>query len=203
MDYTTLGKEATATLTEKKSVFTATAFPCDNEDKATEIISAVRKMNPGARHTAYAYLLSDGKIKCSDDGEPQGTAGVPILGVIQKSGITDALVTVTRYFGGILLGAPGLVRAYGGAARDAVKAAGTVTYTGYTDFRVSCSYSDYQKLLPLIRHCGIIETGAEFGEFVTCDFSVKQLIYPEIERKISEIAAGRIVTVITGSHYGV
>lgn len=203
MEYTTLGKEATVTLTEKKSVFIATAFPCAEEDKAVALVNEVRKKHPDARHTAFAYLLSDGKARCSDDGEPQGTAGVPILGVIQKGGFTDALITVTRYFGGILLGAPGLVRAYGGAARDAVKAAGTVIYQTYTEFEVRCGYSDYQKLLPLIKHYGIKELETGFGESVNCKFAVKESLYGEIEKKISEIGSGRIIAEVTGSRYGV
>jgi uncharacterized YigZ family protein len=111
LEYITLSKEAEVSFIEKKSEFIGYAAPVKTEEEAMEFINKIRKKHANATHNCYAYQLANGSARYSDDGEPQGTAGVPILSVIQKGGFTDAVIVVTRYFGGILLGAGGLVRA--------------------------------------------------------------------------------------------
>ena len=107
----------------------------------------MKKKYYDARHNCWCYLIGKNIMRYSDDGEPQGTAGMPMLETIRKSGVSDVCVVVTRYFGGILLGAGGLVRAYSKAAAMAIEEAGIVTYRDYTECTVTCDYSLYDKLL--------------------------------------------------------
>lgn len=201
MEYVTLSKEAEASFTEKKSLFIGNARPVKTEEEAMEFITKIRKKYGDATHNCYAYMLANGSARYSDDGEPQGTAGVPILSVIQKGGFTDAVIVVTRYFGGILLGAGGLVRAYSASARDAVVAAKIVTYAEYTEFSVKCSYSDYQKLIPIINTLGIKEDTSQFTDNVLLCLAAKPDIFKAFCDKIAEIGAGRIAINETGKRF--
>ena len=200
-EYITLGKEAEASFTEKKSLFIGNACPVKTEEEAMEFITKIRKKYGDATHNCYAYMLANGSARYSDDGEPQGTAGVPILSVIQKGGFTDAVIVLTRYFGGILLGAGGLVRAYSASARDAVNAAKIVTYAEYTEFTVKCSYSDYQKLIPIISALEIKEDSSEFTDTVTLNLAAKPDTFTAFCEKIAEIGGGKIETTKTGSRF--
>ena len=201
MEYITLSKEAEVSFIEKKSEFIGHAAPVKTEEEAMEYINKIRKKYGDATHNCYAYMLANGSARYSDDGEPQGTAGVPILSVIQKGGFTDAVIVVTRYFGGILLGAGGLVRAYSASARDAVAAAKIVTYAQYSEFRVRCSYSDYQKLIPLIERLGVKEDGSEFTDAVTLNLAAKPEVFKQFSEKLSEMSGGRLTAEETGSRY--
>ena len=134
---------ATGEYEEKKSRFIGEVFPIQSVDEAEALIQQVRKKYYDARHHCYAYVLGDQYeiVKQSDDGEPSQTAGMPILNVLKGEEIHDALIVVTRYFGGIKLGAGGLTRAYSGALSDAVKAAPIVTYTPYARYTVTLPYT--------------------------------------------------------------
>jgi len=126
-EYYTVSGKATGELTEKRSKFIATVLPVHTQEEAMAYIDALRSKYWDARHNVYAYTLLDGQIKrYSDDGEPSGTAGVPVLNVLEKLNLQDTLVVVTRYFGGILLGTGGLVRAYSQTAKIGVENAGVV-----------------------------------------------------------------------------
>ncbi len=201
MEYITLEKHAETEFTEKKSVFIGNACPVKTEAEAMEFISKIRKKYGDATHNTYAYLLADGSARYSDDGEPQGTAGVPILSVIQKGGFCDACIVVTRYFGGILLGAGGLVRAYSASARDAVNEAKIVTYRQFSEFRVTSSYSDYQRLIPLCEQFDIREDGSEFTDNVTLNWAIEETVYPVICEKITELCGARVAIELTGSRF--
>lgn len=203
MEYITLGKASQVSFTERKSLFIGSASPVKTEEEAMGFIAEVRKKYGDATHNCYAYMLANGNARYSDDGEPQGTAGVPILSVIQKGGFTDAVIVVTRYFGGILLGAGGLVRAYGASARDAVAASKIVTYSEYYEFRVSCSYSEYQRLIPIISVLGIKEDASEFTDTVTLKLAAKQEAYKAFCEKISEVGGGKIRLEETGKRFSV
>jgi uncharacterized YigZ family protein len=200
-EYITLGSEAETSFTEKKSLFIGNARPVKTEEEAMEFITKIRKKYGDATHNCYAYMLANGSARYSDDGEPQGTAGVPILSVIQKGGFTDAVIVVTRYFGGILLGAGGLVRAYSASARDAVNASKIVTYAEYTEFSVKCSYSDYQRLIPVIGALGIKEDASEFTDNVSLCLAAKPDVFNAFCDKIAEIGAGRITVKETGKRF--
>ncbi len=123
-DYKTVRAAASGELTEKRSRFIGYCKPVSTEEEATAFIASIRSRHWDARHNVYAYSLREGNLRrYSDDGEPSGTAGMPVLDVLQKSGVTDVCVVVTRYFGGVLLGTGGLVRAYSQAARLGLNAA--------------------------------------------------------------------------------
>lgn len=201
MEYITLGKEVEVSFTERKSLFIGNACPVKTEEEAIEFINKIRKKYADATHNTYAYMLSNGSARYSDDGEPQGTAGVPILNVIKKGGFTDAVIVVTRYFGGILLGAGGLVRAYGASARDAVEAAEIVTYLHYTECSLTCSYSDYQKIIPLFDFFGVKTDNTDFSADVTLNLAIKTDLYESFRAKISETSGGRIETLKTGERF--
>lgn len=124
--YSTVLGKGEYILVEKKSKFIANVAPVGTEDQAREYLDSIRKTYPDARHVVYAYLISGDSTyqRYSDDGEPQGTGGLPVLEAIKREGLTNVICTVTRYFGGILLGAPGLTRAYGTSASQALVEAG-------------------------------------------------------------------------------
>ena len=167
----TLGKEAKAELTEKKSVFIGHAAPVRSAEEAENFVLGIRKKHADARHNVFAYTVGSA-VRCSDDGEPKGTGGVPVLEVLKKSGVDRAVIVVTRYFGGILLGAPGLVRAYSRAAAMAVEAAGIVTYRSYTECTVACEYSFYDRLMYEIGRRDILVDGTDFADSITLRLAV-------------------------------
>ena len=200
--YTTLGKSASAEYTEKKSVFIGYSSPVKTEQEALDFINAVRKKHSDARHNVFAYQLNGGGIaRYSDDGEPQGTAGVPVLEVIKKSGADDCVIVVTRYFGGILLGASGLVRAYSTAAKSAVDAAGVVTYESYREFTLECGYSEYQRVEAELPKYGVIVDSSDFGGNVAMRLAVKAAIYDEFSARLAEMFAGRVVPEPVGERF--
>ncbi len=201
-EYITLGGNGRAEYSERKSVFIAYAAPVKSSSEACDFIKKIKSEYSDARHTAYAYLISsENATRYSDDGEPQGTAGIPILGVIQKGGFTDAVITVTRYFGGILLGAPGLLRAYTTAASEAVKQAGIVRYTSFTEFYVLCNYSDYQKIISEFSRLGIREDNTVFEDSVRLSLAVMTDRYDAARDKIKDITSGRAEIEITGTRF--
>ena len=146
-DYITIKGESTAEYSEKHSRFIATCFFCESEQQAGEIIAVQKSKYWDARHNVYAYVLQNGTARFSDDGEPHGTAGMPILEVIKGSGVTNLLIVVTRYFGGILLGTGGLVRAYTQAAQRAVASAEILSYSLCVDLSIEVDYPLYDKLM--------------------------------------------------------
>ena len=137
-DYKTIRGTATFEYEEKRSRFIATASFADTEEKALAVLNAVRAANRTARHNVYAYVLQNGRTRYSDDGEPAKTAGTPVLETIGHAGVADVIVVVTRYFGGILLGTGGLVRAYTTAASGALQSAELVSMRLVVDCKVDC-----------------------------------------------------------------
>lgn len=200
--YITLGGEGIAEYEEKKSVFIGHAIPVKTEQDAVSYIKKIRQSHSDARHNVHAFLIGKGIIaRSTDDGEPSGSAGVPVLEVIRKSGITDACVVVTRYFGGILLGAGGLVRAYSAAAKAAIDKAGIVTYESYTVMKISCNYSDYQKLLPELAKVSAVTDDTEYSDNVTVIFAVRDMYVSPLTEKVREMSAGKISSEIIGKRY--
>lgn len=192
--YTTLARYAEFRYEEKRSVFIGEACPCQHEEDAIAFIAKVRARFPDARHHVYAYLLRENsKNRYSDDHEPQGTAGMPVLDVIRKNGCTDAVIVVTRYFGGVLLGAGGLVRAYTAAAAGALKAAGVVTYRIYRHMSFSVSYSDYGKLAQELEKKEIRVLDTEYAEGVTVTVSVPEEESVALASLVTELTYGRAV----------
>ena len=170
----TVCREARAEIEEKRSVFIGHTAPVSNENEAREFIAKIKKEHYDARHNVFAYVLDGGAVsRYTDDGEPKGSAGMPVLNVLTKTGVDGVCVVVTRYFGGILLGTGGLVRAYGAAAKAALDAAGLAYMTDYAVCRIECSYPDYQKIASKLETSGFKEESADFGENVVLTVSCR------------------------------
>ncbi len=189
---TTVGKAASAEFTEKKSVFIGYTAPVSTAEEAEEFIQTIKKKHADARHNVSAYIVGN-SVRYSDDGEPKGTGGVPVLEVIRKSGVDGTVVVVTRYFGGILLGASGLVRAYSKAAAMAIEAAGIVTYREYTVCDVTCDYSLYDKLLYDIGRRTVITDGTDFGGRITMHLAVLSEEYGAFEKAVHAMTNGKLL----------
>jgi len=195
----TLARRASAEMEEKKSIFIGTAAPVSSEEEARELIAEMRRQYHDASHNVYAYILNGGAVaRYSDDGEPQGTAGVPVLNVLKMSGATDLCVVVTRYFGGILLGAGGLVRAYSAAAKLALDEAGVVTMADFAILSVRVNYSDYQRVIVQLPKMGVTEDDAAFETAVTIHAGVLASRVEEVTRLLSEMTGGRASVEVIG-----
>ena len=192
VSYKTVKKECSAEFTEKKSVFICTIKPVWDEKSAIDFIAGTKKIYQDASHNVYAYIIRDANaVRFSDDGEPSSTAGIPALSVLQKNDLTNVAAVVTRYFGGILLGAGGLVRAYSHAVKLAVDAAGTALYENYAEFDVSCGYSDYEKILKFIKSEEIITDETVFGESINLSLAVKCEYFEKIRADLVNITNGK------------
>lgn len=195
----TLAKEVSVEMEERKSVFIGHAKPVSSEEEARAFIDAKKKEYHDATHNVYAYFLNGGAVaRYSDDGEPQGTAGMPVLNVVKLSGATDLCVVVTRYFGGILLGAGGLVRAYSASAKQAIDEAGMAVFEDYAVMQVKVSYSDYQKLTVALDKLGASEDSCDFGEDVSVVTAIVRTREEEIRQTVSELTYGRGIVNLIG-----
>ena len=177
--------------TEKRSRFIGHLLPVETEEQAREFIAQMKKKYYDARHNCWCYLIGRDVLRYGDDGEPQGTAGIPTLDVLEKSGVTDCVVVVTRYFGGVMLGAGGLVRAYSHSASIALQAAGIVTRTLCDRLQVTCDYNFYGKLASLIPEGGGIVEDTAFEENVTVVFRLPQELTGAFNAKLIDAANGR------------
>ena len=145
-EYLVPSKDAITEFTERRSRFIGHIWVTDTEAEALERIKAMREQHWDATHNVYAYIIKDGATRYSDDGEPQGTAGMPVLEVLRREGLNNVCCVVTRYFGGILLGAGGLVRAYAKSAKDAVDAAGISVKRIWNRIEIACPYNLYERI---------------------------------------------------------
>lgn len=194
-----LAKRASAEMIERKSLFIGTAAPISSEAEARELIEEMRRKYHDATHNVYVYQLSGGAIaRYSDDGEPQGTAGIPVLNIVKMSGVSDLCVVVTRYFGGILLGAGGLVRAYAASAKLAIEAAGIVAMTDFAILRIRCSYSEYQKITAALPKWGVTEDDTQYDDAVTVTVGVESTRAEALMQSLSEMTNGRVSAQIVG-----
>ena len=200
--YTTIAKVAEIEFVERKSVFYGYAAPVKTEEEALALVKERRTLMPDATHHVFGYHMKGGILaRYSDDGEPQGTAGMPVLEAIRKSGADDVLVVVTRYFGGILLGAGGLVRAYAHTAHLALEEAGIVTYESYAELEITCSYSDYQKYLSQLPRFGAVVDDTDFSDRVTIRFAVKKHLADDVRTLVREISAGGNEVKVLGERF--
>ena len=176
----------------KKSRFIGHIMPVTTQEQALEFIQSVSKKHWDATPNVYAYIIRETGVKrYSDDGEPQGTAGIPVLDVLEKSGVTDCAVVVTRYFGGIMLGAGGLVRAYSHSASIAVAAGGIVTRAMCARLRVTCDYYFYGKLSSLVPESGGVIEDTIFEDNVTLVFRIPLEIIDGFNAKLIDVSNGR------------
>lgn len=192
-EYLTLGKENSDEFTVKHSRFIGYAKPVKTQEAAVAFINEIKSKHWDAKHNVYAYILRDGQIKrYSDDGEPQGTAGIPVLDVLQKEGLTDCVLVVTRYFGGILLGGGGLVRAYSHAAKLAVDAAGVIKMSLCVRAECECDYGFYGKLSSLIPECGGSVETSDFTDTVKVTFTMPEDLFKPFCAKLMDVSFGKV-----------
>ncbi|MBQ8624191.1 MAG: YigZ family protein [Oscillospiraceae bacterium] len=193
MAYKTIYDPAQASFVEQKSEFIGYIAPVKTNEEAVAFIESVRSENRKARHNCYAYVLRDGMIsRYSDDGEPQGTAGPPILDVIQKSGLTDVCIVVTRYFGGILLGKGGLTRAYSTGASLAVNAARLMIMCEAYEVTMTLDYSLYDKINYVLPDFEIKILATDYAERITLKLLVKEELAESLHEKLVDITNGNI-----------
>lgn len=190
-DYKTVQNDANAEMVERKSRFIGYCRPVKTQDEAIDFINEIRSIHRQATHNVYAYVLRENNImRYSDDGEPAGTAGVPVLEVIKKEGLTDVAVVVTRYFGGILLGAGGLVRAYGKSAKLGIDAAVRIEKIYCDLYLIRCDYSTYGKLEYAINTEGYILKDCAFENDVCISVGVKPEQKDKFLKTVADISGG-------------
>ena len=183
---------AESEFTEKRSRFIGQVWPVSSEEEAQERIRAAKKKYHDARHNCWCYILGDNILRYSDDGEPQGTAGQPMLNVFQREGVGNVCCVVTRYFGGILLGAGGLTRAYGKAARDALAAGGVSTLRLWSRGRLHCDYSLLERIkLDIAALSGLVDS-IDYGADVTITVSMPEGGFEGLQQRLTELSAGAI-----------
>ena len=191
--YKTLSDMAEDEFVEQRSRFIGAVSPAANAEEAAAFIQKRRKMHPDARHHVFAYTLLDGTCRCSDDGEPQGTGGVPVLEVLEREGLTDVAVVVTRYFGGILLGAGGLVRAYSHGAKLAVDAAVRRHMNPCTVLELCFGYDWYGKISYLLPRYNAQTLESDFGAEVRLKLMITSDKVPAFQKEITELTAASVV----------
>lgn len=190
--YKTVRAYAAAEMIEKKSRFIGHCRPVATEAEAVAFINAVRAEHREATHNVYAYIVRENNVmRYSDDGEPAGTAGLPVLDVLRKEGLTDVAVVVTRYFGGVLLGAGGLVRAYGKSARLGVDAAVRVEKLLCNIYSVKTDYSAYGRLQYAVLDGGYILRDTRFTDGVELVVCAERERAAEFEKLVAETSFGR------------
>ena len=191
--YITIKNEGYFEYEDRKSVFIGQAMPVSSENEALAFIESVKKKYPDARHHVYAYVCRENTtMRFSDDHEPQGTAGMPVLDAIRKNGCTDVVIVVTRYFGGTLLGTGGLVRAYSSAANGALKSGEIITYDIYTYCQIEVSYSDYQKIITILEKSGFRTGDIRYTDKVELSGSIRKTMLEELEEQLISATASRV-----------
>ncbi|WP_294750635.1 YigZ family protein [uncultured Ruminococcus sp.] len=193
MNYFTISANAKASFIEKRSEFIGYIAPVKTNDEAVAFINSVKAEHRKAKHNVYAYILREDNIsRYSDDGEPQGTAGVPVLDVLQKRGLTDVCVVVTRYFGGILLGGGGLVRAYSHAASLACDEAHIMNMCLCHRLKITADYGLYGKISYLLPNFDTITVNSDFGSDVTLEILVLSEKLEALKNELTEATNGSV-----------
>lgn len=201
-DFLTLKSENSGEFSEKRSRFIGYASPVKNENGALNFINKIRSLNRDATHNVWAYILKEGDIKrYSDDGEPQGTAGVPILDVLIKENLFNSCIVVTRYFGGVLLGAGGLARAYSKSAKIAVNASGIIKMTLCSVIDSRCDYNFYGSLTKIIARYNGKALDSDFGEDVNVKFFVPKEHEEKVKAEIFDKSFGKCESKSSGEIY--
>ena len=200
--YTTVKYRGEAELIEKKSRFIGHAIPINTEEEAQMFISDMRSKYYDATHNVYAYVLQENNIaRFSDDGEPGGTAGMPVMEVLKQENITDCLIVVTRYFGGTLLGAGGLVRAYSKSAKMAVLDAEITEKVYCYGVEITAGYDLLGKLRYIVENGGHILDDIIYGEDITIKAYIKYDFLDKFKKEITEATGGKTEVIITGEKY--
>lgn len=186
---------------EKKSRFIGRVWPVETEEEALEKIQAMKKQHYDATHNCWAYVIRDGAMRFSDDGEPGGTAGNPMMQVLQREQLYNVVCVVTRYFGGVLLGAGGLVRAYTKGAKIAIDAAGKSMKRVWSVLYVPCPYTFYERVkLEVAAHEGIIRD-TQFGAEVELEILMAEGRTQEFLTALTDLTSGSVEGLETGKEY--
>ena len=201
-DYLVPASFGEAEFTEKRSRFIGRVWPCETEDEALAHIKEMREKHWDATHNVYAYIIREGgSMRYSDDGEPQGTSGMPTLGVFRSAGIYNVCCVVTRYFGGILLGTGGLVRAYSQAAQAALEAAGVAQMSLWRRVSAVCPYSFYERIRSETEAFGGVIENTDFAAEVTLSVLIGGENADGYARRIADITSGTALLSFLGDEY--
>lgn len=184
--------------TEKRSRFIGHVWPVDSEEQARARIEETKKQHYDARHNCWCYQIRGGAVRYSDDGEPQGTAGQPMLNVFQREGVEDVCCVVTRYFGGILLGAGGLVRAYTQSAKDALDAAGISVVRRWVAMELPCSYGQFEAMRREVLSFGGVVENVDYGADVVLSCLLPEERAEDFAARILDVSAGAIQVLAAG-----
>ena len=199
--YRTVAAQAQDAFVERRSRFIGAVCPVTTEEEALSFIQEKKKEHWDATHNVYAYILRSGVRRYSDDGEPQGTAGIPVLDVLQKEELTDCCVVVTRYFGGILLGGGGLVRAYSHGASLAVAAGGIQNMRLCLEAQLVCDYAQYGWAAPLIAAAGGTVDDTVYTDAVTLRFHLPVGLESRLQSELTEKSAGKLSFTVENTRY--
>ena len=186
---------------EKKSRFIGRVWPVETEEEALCRIQEMKRQHYDATHNCWAYIIKDGAVRFSDDGEPGGTAGMPMIQVLQREGLNNVVCVVTRYFGGILLGAGGLVRAYTKGAKIAVDAAGKSMKRVWSVLYVPCPYTFYERVKLEVAAFGGIIRNTDFGAEVELEILVPQAQTQPFLQRLTDMSAATVEGMETGQEY--
>ncbi|MGN1165679.1 MAG: YigZ family protein [Lachnospiraceae bacterium] len=199
-EYKIIYKGGEGEITEKKSRFIATTIPVNTEEEALTFVESMRKKYWDARHNCFAYVIGERNelARCSDDGEPQGTAGKPMLDVLLGEDIHNIAVVVTRYFGGVLLGTGGLVRAYSGATKQGIASSVIITKMSGIKLEIHTDYTGLGKIQYILGQRGIKILNSEYTDSVKLEVILKKDEAKQIEAEITEGTNGQAKLEETG-----
>ena len=186
---------------EKRSRFLGHLRPVESEEEARAFVAEMKKQYYDARHNCWCYLIKDGPERYSDDGEPQGTAGIPMLEVLRREGVCNAVCVVTRYFGGVLLGAGGLFRAYTKCAKDALDAAGVSAVRRWVAMELPCSYAAAERLKQELAAFDGVAEDMEYGAAVTIRALVPEERAEAFRDRIFDVSGGSVRARVVGESF--
>ena len=194
-------RESEATFVEKRSEFIGHVWRVESEEEARALIEATKKKHYDARHNCWCYIIRGGAVRYSDDGEPQGTAGQPMLNVFQREGVENVCCVVTRYFGGILLGAGGLVRAYTQSAKDALDAAGISVVRRWVAMEVPCTYAMFERARLEVTAFGGVVENVDYGADVVLSALLPEERAEEFAAHVLDVSAGTVEVLEAGEQF--
>ena len=198
-DYLVPFSDAESEFTEKRSRFLSHLRRVETEEEARAFLTEMKKQYYDARHNCWCYLLRDGgAVRYSDDGEPQGTAGQPMLNVFQRRGVWNVCCVVTRYFGGVLLGAGGLTRAYTKGASDVLAAAGLARVTRWTLHELPCPYPLLERVKTELAAAGGVLRDVRYGETVTLLTAFPKEKAADFQARLTDLSAGALTMTAAG-----
>ena len=188
-------------LTEKRSRFLGHVRMVESEEEAKAFIAEMKRKYYDARHNCWCYAVRSGAERYSDDGEPQGSAGIPMLEVLRRRGVTNAVCVVTRYFGGVLLGTGGLLRAYTQSTADALDAAGVAVVRAWTEAEARCSYAQAERMKTEAAALGAVTEDVVYGADVTLKLLIPQEKTEAVKARRFDASAGSVCLAVTGGSF--